>query len=158
VVSIDHGYQLSDETMRLMRDKQIYAVPTFTISEYFAEHASTAEEASSLRQTLEYHAQEFRKQLAAGVPVAMGSDTGPFPHGTQAREFILMVKYGMTPLASLQAGTLNGAKLLGWQGELGALKADYLADVIAVAGNPLQNINAVESVTFVMKGGVVYKQ
>ena len=158
VVSIDHAYQLSDETMRLMHDKQIYAVPTFTISEYFAEHASTAEESSRLRQTLDYHAQEFRKQLAAGVPVAMGSDTGPFPHGTQAREFILMVKYGMTPLAALQAGTLNGAKLLGWQGELGALKPGYLADVIAVAGNPVQDINAVQSVTFVMKGGVVYKQ
>jgi imidazolonepropionase-like amidohydrolase len=110
-----------------------------------------------LRQTLDYHAQEFRKQLAAGVPVAMGSDTGPFPHGTQAREFILMVKYGMTPLAALQAGTLNGAKLLGWQSELGALKPGYLADVVAVAGNPLQDINAVQSVTFVMKGGVVYK-
>ena len=158
VVSIDHAYQLSDETTRLMHDKQIFAVPTFTISEYFAEHASTAEESSSLRQTLDYHAQEFRKQLAAGVPVAMGSDVGPFPHGTQAREFILMVKYGMTPLSALQAGTLNGAKLLAWQGELGALKTGYLADVIAVAGNPLQNINAVESVTFVMKGGVVYKQ
>ena len=158
VVSIDHAYQLSDETMHLMRDRQIYAVPTFTISEYFAEHASTAEEASRLRQTLDYHAQEFRKQLAAGVPVAMGSDTGPFPHGTQVREFILMAKYGMTPLAALQAGTLNGAKLLGWQSELGALKPGYLADVIAVAGNPLQDINAVQSVTFVMKGGVVYKQ
>src|SRR5579864_8633190 len=150
VVSIDHAYQLSDETMRLMRDKQIYAVPTFTISEYFAEHASSAEELSSLRQTLDYHAQEFRKQLAAGVPVAMGSDVGPFPHGTQAREFVLMVKYGMTALAALQAGTLNGARLLGWQGELGALKPGYLADVIAVAGNPLQNINAVAGVTFVM--------
>jgi imidazolonepropionase-like amidohydrolase len=157
VVSIDHAYQLSDETMRSMRDKEIYAVPTFTISEYFAEHASTAEETVRLRQTLDYHAQEFRKQLAAGVPVAMGSDTGPFPHGTQAREFILMVKYGMTPLAALQAGTLNGAKLLGWQSELGALKPGYLADVVAVAGNPLQDINAVQSVTFVMKGGVVYK-
>jgi imidazolonepropionase-like amidohydrolase len=157
VVSIDHAYQLSDETMRLMRDKQIYAVPTFTISEYFAEHASTAEESSSLRQTLDYHTQEFRKQLAAGVPVAMGSDVGPFPHGTQAREFVLMVKYGMTALAALQAGTLNGARLLGWQGELGALKPGYLADVIAVTGNPLQNVNAVEGVTFVMKGGVVYK-
>jgi len=158
VVSIDHAYELSDETTRLMHDKQIYAVPTFAISEYFAEHASTAEESSSLRQTLDYHAQEFRKQLAAGVPVAMGSDVGPFSHGTQAHEFILMVKYGMTPLAALQAGTLNGARLLGWQGELGVLKVGYLADVIAVAGNPLQDISAVQKVTFVMKGGTVYKQ
>ena len=84
---------------------------------------------------LDFHAREFRKQLAAGVPIAVGSDVGPFPHGTQAREFVLMVKYGMTPLAALQAGTLNGAKLLGWQGQIGALKPGYLADVIAVPGN-----------------------
>ncbi len=158
VVSIDHAYQLSDETMRVMREKHIYAVPTFTISEYFAAHASTPDEAAQLRQTLEYHAQEFRKQLAAGVPVAMGSDVGPFPHGTQAREFVLMVQYGMTPLAALQAGTLNGAKLLGWEGQIGALKSGYLADVIAVAGNPLEQISAVQNVKFVMKGGVVFRK
>src|SRR5206468_12530270 len=106
---------------------------------------------------LDYHAQEFRKQLAAGVPIAMGSDVGPFPHGTQAREFVLMVKYGMTPLAALQADLINGAKLLGWGGQIGALKSGYMADVIAVEGNPLQDISATQHVTFVMKGGVVYK-
>jgi len=158
VVSIDHAYQLSNETTRLMREKQIYAVPTFTISEYFAEHAGSAEEGSRLREILEYHAKEFPKQLAAGVPVAMGSDVGPFPHGTQAREFVLMVKYGMTPLRALQAGTLNGAKLLGWEGQIGALKPSYLADVIAVAGNPLDDISAVGRVAFVMKNGVVYRK
>jgi imidazolonepropionase-like amidohydrolase len=88
----------------------------------------------------------------------MGSDMGPFPHGTQAREFVLMVKYGMTPLAALQAGTLNGAKLLGWQGQIGALKAGYLADVIAIAGDPLADIGVLGKVTFVMKGGVVYRR
>src|SRR3989454_11309020 len=76
VVSIDHAYQLSDETMRLMREKQIFAVPTFAISEYFAEHAGSPAEASARRATLEYHAREFRKQLAVGVPVALGSDVG----------------------------------------------------------------------------------
>ena len=98
------------------------------------------------------HAAEFRKQLAAGVEFAMGSDVGPFPHGTQAREFVLMVKYGMSPLAAIQAGTLHGAKLLGWEGQIGALKAGYFADVIAVEGNPLENIGALEKVSFVMKG------
>ena len=107
---------------------------------------------------LELHAQEFRKQLAAGVPMAMGSDVGPFPHGTQAREFVLMVKYGMTPLAALQAGTLSGAALLGWQGQIGALKPRYFADVIAVPGNPLEDISTLQKVTFVMKGGVVYRR
>jgi imidazolonepropionase-like amidohydrolase len=116
VVSIDHAYQLSDETMQLMREKQIFAVPTFTISEYFADHASSPTQAVQERQMLDLHAQEFRKQLAAGVPIAVGSDVGPFPHGTQARELVLMVRYGMTPLAALQADMLNGAKLLGWQG------------------------------------------
>jgi len=157
VVSIDHGYQLSDETMRLMLQKGIFAVPTFAISEYFAEHAASPAEGDRERRLLEYHAREFRKQLAAGVPVAAGSDVGPFPHGTQAREFILMVKYGMTPLEALRAGTVNGAKLLGWEGQLGALKAGYLADAIAVEGDPLQDIGALEKVTFVMKGGVVYR-
>ena len=69
-----------------------------------------------------------------------------------------MVKYGMTPLAALQAGTLNGAKLLGWQGQIGALKPGYFADVIAVPGNPLQDISVLEHVTFVMKNGVVYRK
>lgn len=158
VVSIDHADQLSDETMRLMRDKQIFAVPTFAISEYFAEHAASPAASARLHQTLDFHAREFRKQMAAGVPFAVGSDVGPFPHGTQAREFVLMVKYGMTPLAALQAGTLNGAKLLGWQGQIGALKAGYLADVIAVPGDPIQDISVLQKVDFVMKGGVIYRR
>jgi imidazolonepropionase-like amidohydrolase len=158
VVSIDHGYQLSDETMRLMRDKQIFAVPTFTISEYFADHAASPAESAVLRDTLDYHGREFRRQIAAGVPVALGSDVGPFPHGTQAREFELMVKYGMAPLAALQAGTVNGAKLLGWQDRIGTLKPGYFADVIAVPGDPLADIGALTKVSFVMKGGVVYRK
>ncbi len=158
VVSIDHAYQLSDETMRLMREKQIFAVPTLTISEYFADHAASAAQAAQERQMLDLHAQEFRKQLEAGVPIAVGSDVGPFPHGTQAREFVLLVKYGMTPLAALQADLLNAAKLLGWQGQIGALKPGYLADIIAVPGNPLQDIGVLQQVKFVMKGGVVYRR
>jgi imidazolonepropionase-like amidohydrolase len=158
VVSIDHAYQLSDETMQLMREKQIFAVPTFTISEYFADHASSPTQAVQERQMLDLHAQEFRKQLAAGVPIAVGSDVGPFPHGTQARELVLMVRYGMTPLAALQADMLNGAKLLGWQGQIGVLKPGYLADIIAVPGNPLQDIGVLQQVKFVMKGGAVYRR
>ena len=97
-------------------------------------------------------------QLAAGVQFAMGSDVGPFPHGTQAREFVLMVKFGMTPIAALQAGTVNGAKLLGWQGQIGQLKSGCFADIIAVPGDPLRDISALGRVAFVMKGGVVYKR
>jgi len=158
VVSIDHAYQLSDETMRLMREKQIFAVPTFAIAEYFGDHAATPAQAAYEHGVLDFHAQEFRKQLAAGVPIAVGSDVGPFPHGTQARELELMVKYGMTPLAALQADLLNGAKLLGWEGQIGALKPGYFADVVAVPGNPLQDISVTKQVNFVMKGGRVYRK
>jgi len=158
VVSIDHAYQLSEETMRLMREKQIFAVPTFTISEYFADHAATPDQGERERRMLDFHAGEFKKQLAAGVPMALGSDVGPFPHGTQAREFVLMVKFGMTPLAALQADLLNGAKLLGWGDRIGVLRPGYLADVIAVPGDPLKDISTLEKVSFVMKGGVVYRK
>jgi imidazolonepropionase-like amidohydrolase len=158
VASVDHAYQLSDETMRLMREKQIFAVPTFTISEYFAEHPIAPGMDALERQLIEYHAQQFKKQLAAGVPIAMGSDVGPFPHGTQAREFVLMVKFGMTPLASIQAGTINAAKLLAWQDQIGALKPGYFADIVAVPGNPLDDITALQKVSFVMKNGVVYRK
>jgi imidazolonepropionase-like amidohydrolase len=158
VVSIDHANQLGDETMRIMREKQIFAVPTFTIFEYFSEHADSPEQRAHDRQMLDLHAIEFRKQLAAGVPMAVGSDVGPFPHGTQSREFELMVKYGMTPLAALQADLLNGAILLGWQGQIGELKPGYLADIIAVPGDPSQDITALQKVSFVMKGGVVYRK
>jgi imidazolonepropionase-like amidohydrolase len=158
VRSIEHARQLSDETIHLMKDRGIFAVPTFVIVEYFADHAATPAVAARERQILELHAENFRKQLAAGVPIAMGSDVGPFPHGTQAREFALMVQFGMKPLAALQAGTLNGAKLLGWEGQIGAIKPGYLADIVAVDGNPLEDISALQRVTFVMKGGTVYKK
>jgi imidazolonepropionase-like amidohydrolase len=153
VASIDHATQLSEETMRLMKAKSIPAVPTFAIFEYFMrESAAGAQREGPL---LEYKIREFKKQVAAGVPFAVGSDVGPFPHGTQARELELMVKYGMTPLAVLQADMINGAKLLGWAGDIGELKAGYFADIIAVPGSPLDDITVVERVSFVMKDGRV---
>ncbi len=158
VASIDHAYQLSPETMRLMREKRIFAVPTFTITEYFAAHASTPENAAREKALLDFHIQQFRLQVAAGVPMAVGSDVGPFPHGTQAREFVLMVQYGMKPLAVLQADLLNGARLLDWQDQIGKLKPGYFADIIAVPGNPLDDISVLEKVNFVMKNGVVYRK
>jgi imidazolonepropionase-like amidohydrolase len=144
--------------MRIMREKKIYAVPTFTIFEYFGDHAANPAQAGRERAMFDYHSREFRNQLAAGVPMAVGSDVGPFPHGTQARELVLMVKFGMPPAAALQADLLNGARLLGWEGQIGALKPGYFADIIAVPGNPLEDIGVVEKVTFVMKSGVVYRR
>jgi imidazolonepropionase-like amidohydrolase len=158
VVSVDHAYQLSDGTMKAMREQEIYAVPTFAIGEYFAVHPQHEGDGEQQRELQAYHSAEFRKQLAAGVPMAVGSDVGPFPHGTQAREMELMVQYGMKPLAVLQADLLHGAKLLGWEGQIGELKAGYYADVIAVPGNPVEDISVLGKVGFVMKGGVVYKR
>jgi len=158
VASIDHATQLSDETMRLMKEKGIFALPTFTIFEYFAEHAPSAEIAAREKALFEYKIAEFKKQIAAGIPFAVGSDVGPFPHGTQARELTLMVEYGMKPLAVLQADMTNGAKLLGWAGQIGELKPGYYADIIAVPGNPLDDISVVEHVSFVMKNGEVVRR
>jgi imidazolonepropionase-like amidohydrolase len=158
VASIDHADQLGDETMRLMREKEIYAVPTFTIQEYFAAHAATPKGAEQERRLLDYHAQQFRLQLERSVPMAVGSDVGPFPHGTQARELELMVQYGMKPVDVLKADLLNGAKLLAWEKQIGILKAGYDADVIAVPGNPVEDIRVLEKVSFVMKDGVVYRR
>jgi imidazolonepropionase-like amidohydrolase len=158
VASIDHATHLSDETIRLMKEKGIFAVPTFTIFEYFAKHRESQDQAAVQAEMLDYKIREFKKQVAAGVQFAVGSDVGPFPHGTQAREMTLMVQYGMKPLAVLQADLINGAKLLGWAGQIGELKPGYYADVIAVPGNPLEDITACEHVSFVMKDGKVLRQ
>ena len=172
VASIDHATQLSDETMHLMREKHIPAVPTFAIFDYFAHHresqhgpptdgsssAGWEDLAATESAMLDYKIAEFKKQVAAGIPFAVGSDVGPFPHGTQAVEFELMVRYGMTPLAVLQADLINGAKVLGWEGQIGQLKPGYFADIVAVPGNPLTDITAVEHISFVMKGGAVVRQ
>ncbi len=158
VASIDHATQLSDETMRLMKEKHIPAVPTFTIFDYFAHNSTSATEAGSEGALLDYKIAEFKKQIAAGIPFAVGSDVGPFPHGTQARELTLMVRYGMKPLSVLQADMIEGARLLGWAGQIGELKPGYYADVVAVPGNPLDDISVCERVSFVMKNGEVVRQ
>lgn len=158
VSSVDHAYVLSESTMKVMREKEIYAVPTFAIEEYFAEHAASPERAQRLKAEQQMHEAEFKKQMAAGVPFAVGSDVGPFPHGTQAREMELMVQYGMKTPEVLRADLLNGAKLLGWSGKIGEIKEGSLADIIAVQGDPLQDIGALRRVQFVMKDGVVYRR
>src|SRR5437764_2501448 len=156
--SIDHAAQLSDETMRTMREKDIPAIPTFAIFEYFADHAQNPAVAKAEHESLDYHIQQFKKQSAAGIPMAVGSDVGPVRPGTQARELVLMVRYGMKPLAVLQADMLEGAKGLMWEGQNGDLKPGYFADVVAVPGNPLDDIGVTQHVSFVMKGGVIYKR
>lgn len=158
VASIDHALNLSPETIKLMRDKQIFAVPTFTIFEYFAQHADSPAAAKRENDMLAFHAEQFKKQMAAGVPFAVGSDVGPFPHGTQAREYELMVQYGMSPADTLRSGLLNGAKLLDWADEIGQLKPGFFADIIAVPGDPLNDISVVTHVKFVMKNGEIVRK
>ena len=157
VASIDHAYNLSPTTMKLMREKQIYAVPTFAVVEYFADHPQRGD-GSDDRRELAYHAEQFKKQMAAGVPFAVGSDVGPFPHGTQAHEYVLMVKYGMSPAETLRSGLINGAKLLHWADSIGQLKPGFYADIIAVPGDPLQDIDVLTKPIFVMKNGTVLRQ
>ncbi len=122
-----------------------------------ARNRASSAEAASESLLLDYKISEFKRQIAAGIPFAVGSDVGPFPHGTQAVELELMVRYGMKPLAVLQADMIEGTRLLGWEGQIGQLKPGFFADVIAVPGNPLEDIKAVEHVSFVMKNGVVVR-
>jgi imidazolonepropionase-like amidohydrolase len=158
VASIDHAYFLLDRTMAEMKAKQIYAVPTFAIMEYFGDHAANSHASEKDKALQAFHAAQFKRQLAAGVPFAVGSDVGPFPHGTQARELELMVQYGMRPVDVLRADLINGARLLGWAGQIGQLKPGSYADIIAVEGNPLENISALAKVAFVMKNGTIYRR
>ncbi|MGN6592761.1 MAG: amidohydrolase family protein [Terriglobales bacterium] len=155
VASIDHATQLSPETMKLMAAKHIFAVPTFSV--YIAFNSKAMGGPGGTSRTIEYKAAEFRKQLAAGVPIALGTDVGPFPHGTQGQEFYWMVHYGMSPLAAIQAGTLNASELLRDEKNIGTLEVGKYADIVGVAGDPLQNIRLLEDVQFVMKGGAVVK-
>ncbi len=157
VDSVDHAYFLSDATMAAMKAKEIFAVPTFAISEYFEQQATGDRKQHEHDQML-FHIAQFKHQIAAGVPMAVGSDVGPFPHGTQARELVLMVQNGMPTLDVLRSDLLNGAKLLGWEGKIGDLKPGLFADIVAVDGDPLADISATTRVRFVMKGGVVVRR
>lgn len=158
VASVDHAYFLSDRTMAEMKSKRVYAVPTFAITEYFGDHPETAGAGDGFKAMQAFHVAQFKRQLAAGVPFAVGSDVGPFPHGTQARELVLMVQYGMGTADVLRADLLNGARLLGWAGQIGELKAGFYADIIAVEGNPLEDVSALTKVDLVMKNGSVYRR
>lgn len=99
----------------------------------------------------------FRRALAGGVKIAFGSGVGPFPHGTQTKEFEYLVKFGMTPLQALRAATLEAALLTGWQDRVGSVEAGKFADLVAVAGDPMADITELARVKFVMKGGHMFK-
>lgn len=160
VDSIEHGSFLSDETLRLMKTKGTYLVPTrlavYWVNKMAEKYPPAI--ASKARAAYAEHEKVFRSALKIGVPIAFGTDSGVSPHGMNAKEFALMVEIGMQPAAALVSGTRESAKLLGIANEVGTLEAGKFADVVAVKGNVLNNIASTEKPVFVMKRGQVVVQ
>ena len=162
VSSIEHGSFLDDEGAKLMAQHGTFLVPTMMAGEAVERFARNgvlkglrAEKALAAAAAMRH---STKIAVANHVAIALGTDAGVIPHGTNAREFGLMVEWGgLTPMAALNAGTLNAARLLGWDARVGSLATGKLADIVAVPGDPLADIHATERVSFVMKGGVVYK-
>jgi imidazolonepropionase-like amidohydrolase len=162
VTSIEHGSFLDEEGAKMMAQKGTFLVPTLSAG-YVVEGYAKNGVLKGLRAEKALAAAAAMRNgvkiaSANKVKIALGTDAGVIPHGTNAREFGLMVEWGgLSPIQSLTAGTLNGATLLGWYKRLGSLDAGKLADIVAVPGNPLEDIHVTERVSFVMKDGVIYK-
>ena len=162
VASIEHGAVLDDEIMAEMTRRGTYLVPTIMAFDYVYQAAQAgtlapwsaikAEEITPIAR--ESHARAIR----AGVPIAFGTDAGVFPHGQNADEFRLLVEAGMSPARAILSATREAANLLGRLEELGTLEEGKLADIIAVRGNPLEDVEVLKDVGFVMKDGVIYKE
>lgn len=162
ITSIDHGSMLDDAILQEMKERGTWLVPTMMAFEAAIEMAKAGRLPPGPTQkalAVEPLVQDsHRRAIRAGVPIAFGTDAGVFPHGRNAREFQLMVEAGMTPAAAILAATRNAAEALGRSEELGAIAPGRLADIVAVQGNPLQDITLLQDVGFVMKDGVVYKR
>jgi imidazolonepropionase-like amidohydrolase len=156
VDSIEHGNYIADEDLKTMVQKGIYYIPTIYVGEYVAAGRANSGAPVWLKM-LDIHEKTFRRALKAGVKIAFGTDIGGFDwHINPAREFAYMVKYGMTPEQALRAATVNAADLLGWSDKVGSLQTGKLADIVAVQGNPLEDVTRLEHVAYVMKNGSVY--
>lgn len=162
VTSIEHGSMLDAEAVTLMKQRGTWLVPTL-LAGFTVESLATAGRlppaiaAKALVIAPRMH-NSFKMAVDGGVRIALGTDAGVMRHGTNAREFALMVRYGMTPMQAIVAGTSSAATLLGLEREVGTLAVGKRADIVAVQGNPLQSIQALENVTFVMKDGRVFKR
>jgi imidazolonepropionase-like amidohydrolase len=159
VDSIEHGSFLKDDTLRLMKEKGVYLVPTLFAGFWVGEKADHFPPAIAVkaRAAAAQMQSMFQRAMKIGVKVAFGTDSAVEPHGLDAREFALMVKNGMTPAQALISATASGADLLGLADKIGTLEPGKLADLVAVPGDPLQDIRQTEKVSFVMQGGKVFK-
>jgi len=155
--SIEHGTLMDDEGRALMKQHGTYLVPTLEVRECVGQNYP-AEFVSKAQQIMTAQLANFRKAVDAGVKIGFGTDIGVCRFGTNAREFGLMVENGMTPMQAIRAATSADADLLGVAAKLGSISKGKLADIIAVRGDPLQNVRLLEDVRFVMKEGRIYKQ
>lgn len=162
VDSIEHGTYMDDEAMDLMIENGTYYVPTISAGEFVAEKSKldnyfpeiVRPKAAAVGPQI---GSTFGKAYKRGVKIAFGTDVGVQAHGTNWKEFVYMKQYGMPEMATIKSATMETAKLLGIEKDLGSLEIGKIADIIAVKGNPLNDISAMENVTFVMKEGKVYK-
>jgi imidazolonepropionase-like amidohydrolase len=157
VDTVEHAIELDEPTVELMKRKGIYLELTayhYSLSEYTARDAKSTGGKYSLQALRE---KSGRLAVSHGVKISFGSGVGPFPHGTQAAEFSYLVKYGMSPSQAIQTATTVAAEMMGWLDRIGSLEKGKFADIIAVSGDPLQDISELEKVKFVMKGGQVIR-
>jgi len=152
VRSIEHGWILDEDTLKLMVQKGTYWCPTLSV---FRPEAGLDAPTDFSRRVVESHKRTFQNAMKLGVKIVFGTDVGAFPHGTNNREFSYMVEYGMTPLDAIRSATIRAAELLRMEKDIGSIAPGRYADLIAVDGDPLQNIEAIKKVRFVMKGGDV---
>ncbi|WP_417450082.1 amidohydrolase family protein [Kordiimonas sp.] len=161
VDSVEHVSFLDDEGVALAKKFGTYFSMDIYNTEYTltygAENGVPEENINKERQVSQRQRDSFTRAVKGGVKMVMGTDAGIYPHGDNAKQFSRMVEFGMTPMQALQAATINAATLMKQENDLGALQEGFLADIVAVKGNPLENIAVTEDVTFVMKEGVVYK-
>ncbi len=163
VASIEHGTYMTDEVIKLMKERGTWYVPTILAGKWVAEKAEidgffpelVRPKAAAIGPLIQ---DTFHRAYEAGVPIVFGTDTGVSAHGDNAREFGLMVEAGMPAMEAIQAATSVAARFLGIEERYGTLAAGKQADIVAVRGNPLEDIHVLENVAFVMKAGEIYKQ
>ena len=161
VDSIEHGSYIDDAANAEMKKNGTYLVPTLYLADWFLDNAERLHVPPELiakgKEVMPAARKNIAHAFSSGVKVAFGTDAAVYPHGLNAHEFAVMVKLGLTPLQSIQAATINAADLLGWSDKIGAVESGKWADIIAVDGDPLQDVTTLERVKFVMKGGEVVK-